>query len=106
MDLYNKATWVDFWNIHDDWNGYGPSDWYTMILSQHAKSKGVDFQQYVLENQLTCEYQIGPLKSGFSSYYKDLIALNDIPNQRKTFEDKMQEYLKAGIQYLTDKSII
>ena len=56
MDLYNKATWIDFWNIHDDWNGYGPSDWYTMILSQHAKSKGVDFQQYILENQLTCEY--------------------------------------------------
>jgi len=106
MDLYSKDTWIDFWNIHDDWNGYGPSDWYTMILSQHAKSKGVDFQQYVLENQLTCEYQIGPLKNGFSNYYRDLIILNNIPNQREQFESKMQDYLKIGIQSLIDKKII
>jgi len=106
MDLYNKATWIDFWNIHNDWKGYGPSDWYTMLLSQYAKSKGVDFQQYILENQLTCEYQIGPLKNGFSSYYKDLIVLNDIPNQREVFEAKMQEYLHKGFQYLINKKII
>ena len=106
MDLYNKDTWIDFWNIHDEWNGYGPSDWYTMILSQYAKNKGVDFQQYVLENQLTCEYQIGPLKNGFSNYYKELIELNNIPNQRQTFESKIQEYIIKGIQYLTNKKII
>jgi hypothetical protein len=107
MDLYNKNTWVDFWNIHNDWNGYGPSDWYTMILSQHAKSKGVDFQQYILENQLTCEYQIGPLKDkGFSKYYRDMVILNDIPNQRQAFESKMQEYLNKGVQHLIDKKII
>lgn len=106
MDLYNKDTWINFWNIHNDWKGYGPSDWYTMILSQHAKSKGVDFQQYILENQLTCEYQIGPLKNGFSKYYKDLLILNDIPNQRQVFESKIQEYLSIGFKYLTDKNII
>ena len=106
MDLYNKDTWINFWNIHNDWKGYGPSDWYTMVLSQHAKSKGVDFQQYILENQLTCEYQIGPLKNGFSNYYKDLIFLNNIPNQRQTFEAKMQEYLNTGVQYLHNKKII
>jgi hypothetical protein len=77
-----------------------------MKLSQHAKSKGADFQQYILENQLTCEYQIGPLKNGFSSYYKDLIALNDIPNQREQFESKIKEYLIKGIQYLINKKII
>jgi hypothetical protein len=76
------------------------------MLSQYAKNKGVDFQQYILENQLTCEYQIGPLKNGFSNYYKELIELNNIPNQRQTFESKMQEYITKGIQYLTNKKII
>jgi hypothetical protein len=107
MDLYNKNTWVDFWVHHKEWIGYGPCDWYTMLLSQYAKNKGADFQQYILENQLTCEYEIGPLKDkNFSKYYRDMLVLNKIPNQRKQFEDKMQEYLNRGIQYLKDKNII
>lgn len=107
MDLYNKDTWIDFWNIHSDWKGYGPSDWYTMLLSQHAKSKGVDFQQYILENQITCEYQVGPLKeNGFSKYYRDMIVLHNILNQRQVFESKLQEYLNIGVKHLIDKNII
>ena len=107
MDLYNKNVWDDFWMHHEDWNGYGACDWYTMLLSQYAKDKGADFQQYILENQLTCEYQIGSLKdNGFSKYYKDMLILNDIPNQREAFEAKMQEYLHKGSQYLINKKII
>ena len=107
MDLYNKNTWIDFWMHHKDWVGYGPCDWYTMILTQYAKNNGVDFQQYILENQLTCEYEIGPLKDkNFSKYYKDMLVLNNIPNQREQFETKMQEYLNEGIQYLKNKNII
>jgi hypothetical protein len=59
--IYIKILWNDFW-VHDDWTGYGPCDWYSMMLSQYAKNKGLDFQQYVLENQIVCEYEIGPLK--------------------------------------------
>jgi hypothetical protein len=107
MDLYNKNTWIDFWVVHDDWKGYGPSDWYTMLLSQHAKSKGLDFQQYILDNQITCEYSVGPLKdTGFTKYYKDLLTLNQIPNQRILFESKLQEYLNKGLQHLINKKII
>lgn len=107
MDLYNKNSWNDFWVSHKDWTGYGPCDWYSMILSQYAKTKGVDFQQYILENQIVCEYEIGPLKDkNFSKYYKDMLVLNNIPNQREQFESRMQEYLQKGIQQLKDKKIL
>jgi hypothetical protein len=50
---------------------------------------------------------MGPLKNkNFSKYYKDMIVLNDIPNQRKQFESKMQEYLNKGMQQLINKKII
>jgi hypothetical protein len=106
MDLYNKKMWETFWSV-EGWNGYGAHDWYTMLLTQYAKDKGVDIQQYVLENQIVCEYEIGPLKEGnLSKHYKDMIVLNDIPNQRQQFESRMQEHLQKGIQQLKEKNIL
>jgi hypothetical protein len=35
-----------------------------------------------------------------------LIKLNDIPNQRKDFDSKMNGYINVGIQNLIDKKII
>ena len=78
-----------------------------MIITEHVKSLGVDFQQYVLRGQTIFEYSVGPLKDGgFSNYYKDMLTLNKIPNQRKEFESKMNEYLQKGIQQLKNKQII
>lgn len=105
FDLYNKKMWNEFYS--NDWDGYGGHDFYTMLLSQYAKNKGVDFQQYILENQIVCEYEIGPLNNkNFSNYYKKQIVMNDIPNQRKQFEEKMNEYLNKGIQTLKQKNIL
>jgi hypothetical protein len=109
-DLYNKAFYEELCPLQEDWSGYGPWDWYSMIVSDHVKSKGVDFQQYVLYGQTVFEYSIGPLKSdyvnGFSKYYKDLLYLKDIPNQRQAFESKMNEYINRNIQKLRNKKII
>jgi hypothetical protein len=106
FDLYSKNTWENFYSV-DNWNGYGANDWYSMVLSQYAKSQGLDFQQYILNNMLVCEYEIGPLKEGnLSKHYKDMIVLNDIPNQQKQFESKMHEHLQKGIQQLKEKNII
>jgi hypothetical protein len=44
--------------------------------------------------------------NGFSKYYKDMLKLNSVPNQREQFEFKMQEYLQKGIQQLRNKKII
>ena len=106
FDLYNKKMWENFYSV-DNWNGYGANDLYSMLLSQYVKNKGVDFQQYVLENQIVCEYEIGPLKNGnLSKYYKDILVMNNIPNQREQFESKLNDYLNEGIQKLKDKNII
>jgi len=108
FDLYNKALWEDLIPIHPDWKGYGPHDWYSMMLSEYAKQNGIDFQQYLLKGQTIFEYSVGPLKetNGFSQYYRDMLVLNNIPNQRKQFEAKMNKYLNKGVQMLKEKNIL
>jgi hypothetical protein len=107
FDLYNKKFYEELCPIHNDWSGYGPWDWYSMMLAEYTKEKGIDFQQYLLQGETIFEYSVGPLKNGgFSKYYKDMIVLNDIPNQRQQFESRMQEYLQKGIQQLKEKNIL
>jgi hypothetical protein len=107
FDLFSKSFYEELCPIQDDWTGYGPWDWYSMMLAEYAKEKEVDFQQYLLQGETIFEYSVGPLKNGgFSKYYKDLLYLNDIPNQRQQFESKMQEYLQRGIQQLKTKNIL
>jgi hypothetical protein len=108
FDIYNKAFYEDLCPVHDDWTGYGPWDWYSLMLSDFAKSKGVDFQQYVLRGQTIFEYQTGPLKErDFTNYYKDFIKVKiGAKEQRDKFEANMQLYLKKGVQYLYDKNIL
>jgi len=108
FDIYNKAFYEDLCPVHDDWTGYGPWDWYSLMLSEYAKLKGVDFQQYVLKGQTIFEYQTGPLKErDFTNYYKDFIKIKiGAKEQRDKFEANMQEYLNKGIKILIDKKII
>jgi len=107
FDIYNKEFYENMIPVLDEWKGYGPGDTYGMIISQFAKSQGVDFQQYVLNGQTIFEYPIGPLKQrNMVSAYKDLIATKDIPNQRQEFNSNFQEYINKGIQLLLDKKII
>lgn len=107
FDLYSKEFYENIIPVLDDWKGYGPGDTYGMIISQFIKSKGVDFQQYVLEGQTIFEYSVGPLKQrNMSSAYKDLIITKPIPNQRQEFESKFQEYINKGVQLLLDKKLI
>jgi hypothetical protein len=105
FDLYNKAFYEELCPIHDDWSGYGPWDWYSLMLTEHLKHNGADFQQYVLSGQTIFEYSVGPLKetNGFSKHYRDLISTHDIPNQRKIFESKMRDYLQKGIKLFENK---
>jgi hypothetical protein len=110
FDLYNKQFYEELCPIENNWSGYGPWDWYSLILTEYVKSKGIDFQQYLLRGETVFEYSVGPLKgeniNGFSKYYKDMLVLNNIPNQRQQFESRMQEYLQKGIQQLKEKNIL
>ena len=107
FDLYNKGMYEELCPIHDNWTGYGPYDWYSLMLTEYVKSKSVDFQQYVMRGQIIFEYPIGPLKEGgFTKIYKDLMHINEVPNQRQVFESKMKDYLDKGVQMLQEKNII
>jgi len=108
LDLYSKAFYEDFAPVQEDMVGYGAWDWYTLMLTEHAKSKGADFQQYLLKGQTIFEYPIGPLKArGFTGYYKDYFDIKvKALEQRKIFESKMQQYLNEGIKHLYDKGIL
>ena len=79
-----------------------------LMLSEFAKSKGVDFQQYVLRGQTIFEYQTGPLKDrDFTNYYKDFIKVKiGAKEQREKFEARMQEYLNKGAAMLKEKNIL
>ena len=108
FDLYSKSFYEDLVPIHQDWCGYGPWDWYGMMLMDIARNYGLDFQQFLLKGQTIFEYSVGPLKetNGFSQYYRDMLVLKDTPNQREIFESKMQQHLDRGIEMLKEKNII
>jgi hypothetical protein len=107
-DIYSKDFYEELVPIHEDWNGYGPWDWYSMILINYAQQFNIDFQQYVLRGQTVGDYWTGSWKDkdGLSGYYKDLIVRNEIPNQRANFEANMEQYVKKGILMLKEKGII
>jgi hypothetical protein len=107
-DLYSKSFYEELVPIHDEWNGYGPWDWYSMILINYVKKFNIDFQQYTLKGPTVGDYWIGKWKDkeGLSGYYKDLIVKKDIPNQRSTFEANLENYVRKGILMLQEKGII
>jgi hypothetical protein len=110
FDLYSKAFYEELCPVQDNWQGYGPWDHYSMMIADFVKHHGVDFQQYLLQGETIWMYPSGPLlkngANGFTQYYRDRLKTNDIPNQRKDFDLKMNGYINVGIQNLIDKKII
>jgi hypothetical protein len=111
FDLYNKAFYEELVPLQDEWVGYGPWDYYSMIIVDFVKNYGVDFQQYLLQGETIWYYASGPLKGnnidGFIQYYKNMLILTtDKHNQRKEFEAKLPEYINKGIEFLKLKNII
>jgi hypothetical protein len=110
FDLYSKSFYEELCPVQKEWNGYGPWDYYSMVITNYCKSKGVDVQQYVLRGETIWMYPSGPLlengANGFTQYYRDRLKTNDVPNQRKEFEAKLPEYIKKGINQLKEKNIL
>ena len=106
FDLYSKSMWENLCPYLEEFKGYGPWDWYSLILTEHAKKSGIDFQQYVLRGQTIFEYSTGNLiDGGLSGYYKPYLKMKKIKDQRKEFESKMQEYLDKAVKSW-DKTIL
>jgi hypothetical protein len=108
FDIYSKAFYEDLFPIQDDWKGYGPWDLYCLILSQYLKQAGINYNHYILRGQTTGEYWTGDFMNinGYTGYYKNLLTLKDIPNQRQIFESNLNQYIKKGLLTLKEKGII
>lgn len=101
FDIYSKSFYEELCPIHEDWIGYGPWDWYSMMLSEYVKKLGVDIQAYILRGKTILDY------TEYTSYYKDMISVKvNAPEQRAIFESKMSEYINKGLQMLKEKNII
>ena len=93
FDLYSK-DFMELIPIPDDWKGYGPWDYYSMLVSDIAVKNGINIKEYVLKNQIIFEYHPNKEdKSNFADYYKDLLSLNKIENQRQVVESKFPHYI-------------
>lgn len=112
FDLYNKKFYEDLCPVHSNWEGYGPWDFYTILLTEYLKVKhsNINFRQYLLRGQTILDTSSGNLKDmGYKSYYKKFLKI--LPDhspivQRKKFESRMNEFLNTGIKMLIDKKII
>lgn len=101
FDLYSKSVVEELIPIPDGWKGYGPWDFYGMKVANMA---GAQLEQYVLENQIIVEYQ--PDKCDFRAVYKDLLHINQVPDQRQKCESEFAYYLEKWVEYAKDKKII
>jgi hypothetical protein len=110
FDLYSKTFYEELCPVQKEWSGYGPWDYYSMVITDYCKSKGVDVQQYVLRGETIWMYPSGPLlengANGFTQYYRDRLKTNIIPNQREEFESKIKEYINNNIKSLIEKNIL
>lgn len=104
FDLYNKDFYEDLVRIPSEWKGYGGWDYYGLIISQYAKHRGYDFQQYRLDGQVIFEYSVGPLNTddvqGFANYYKKFLVKRDVSEQREFFNSGINHYIEERIKTL------
>jgi len=110
FDLYNKAFYEELCPVQDDWKGYGPWDYYSILIADLAKDHGADYQQYLLRGETVWMYPSGPLleneANGFTKYYRDRLVIKDVPNQRTAFEAKMADYINLGVEKLKEKNLL
>ena len=98
FDLYSK-DFIKLIPIPDNWKGYGPWDYYSMLISDIAIQKEYNVKEYILKNQIIFEYHPNKEDKGnFADYYKDLLSLNKIENQREVVESKFPHYIEEWIK--------
>ena len=106
FDLYSKDL-IELIPIPNEWKGYGPWDYYSMLISDIAVKNGINIKEYILKNQIIAEYHPDKEnKNNFSNYYKNLLVLNKIENQREVIESKFPYYLQQWVEYAKSKNII
>jgi len=103
FDLYSK-DFIELIPIPNDWKGYGPWDYYSILISGIAVKNGYSIKEYILRNQIIFEYHPDKEDKGnFADYYKNLLSLNKIENQREVIESKFPHYIEEWIKFSLNK---
>lgn len=107
FDLYSKKFYEQIVPVHPNWYGYGPWDWYGMLLMDSV-GREVGFQQYILRGSIISDYsKMRPLGiGGLHSCYKNSLSFNPRTDERKEFENNMHKYLVIGKEMLRKKGLI
>lgn len=103
FDLFNNTFVERFGEIPEEWCGYGAWDLYTMIVTDVAKRKGYDFQQYILDGQIIFPRDVGPLAppiGGCTKYYKDFLKHKPVDEQRDQFNSELNYFIEKKLSEL------
>ena len=115
LDLYSKNFYEKLIPTLDEWKGYGPWDLYAMNVCNIAKSKGVDIEQYILENQVIWFKDVGCWQNEeehaghgkIRLIYKDFLTLKLGRQEQRSYIDKnLLHYLNKWIEYAKNNNII
>ena len=115
FDLYNKKFFEELVPVLDEWNGYGPWDLYSMNVCNIAKQKGVNVNQYLLENQVIWFNDVGCLRNmvdygddgQYKLLYKQFLSLKvGRQEQRSHIDQNLNLYLNKWVEYAKLKNII
>lgn len=107
FDLYSKAFIEELVPVPSEWKGYGPWDYYSMLISAWASKNGIDIKEYILRNQIIFEYHPDKNdKNNLADYYKNMFCLRKIENQRQVIESKFPEHINKWIEYAKNKKFI
>lgn len=115
FDLYNKNLYEKLIPTLEEWKGYGPWDLYAMNVCNIAKSKKVNVNQYVLENQVIWFQDTGCWKNEeeyggdgkLRLVYKDFLPLKlGRQEQRSYIDQNLNHYLTQWVEYAEREKII
>lgn len=115
FDLYSKDFYEKLIPTLDEWKGYGPWDLYAMNVCGIAKSKGVDVEQYILENQVIWFKDVGCWQNEneygghgkLRLIYKDFLSLKLGRQEQRAYIDKnLNLYLNQWFEYAKQNGII
>ena len=115
LDLYNKNLYEKLIPTLDEWKGYGPWDLYAMNVCGIAKSKGVDVEQYILENQVIWFKDVGCWQNKeehaghgkIRLIYKDFLSIKIGRQEQRSYIDiNLIQYLNQWVEYAKNNNII
>lgn len=98
FDFFSKDFINEFATFPNSWSGYGPWDFYAMILSYkfNSLSNNKKINQYIVRGKIIKGINSKLIPHAFTGYYRDMIKLQPI-NQRKDIESKLNDAINERI---------